>query len=144
MREDALADAITQLKMDIIAYKSGQKTKGDATNYYCQFYTPGWFIDDTQTKVREHTIKCIPYVNTDKAVFMPQMLMADAWSVQGASVGVGRRLNYSQDIITWGQPGQASRYMQNEAYAAGVAKGMVIFSNVDFYLETSYRDVSYV
>lgn len=133
-----LSEAIVKLKMGVLAYKSGQGTQGDSANYYCQFYTPGWYISSNGW--REHTIKCIPYVNTDKAVFMAQMLMSSGWSVQGPSVSGGRLLTYGQDIITWMQYGETASHLQNEAYAAGVAKGMVVFSNVDFYLETSYVD----
>lgn len=140
MEKDNLAKAISKLKSDVLAYKCGQDTQGDSANYYVKFYTPGWYINPNGW--REHTVKCIPYVNTDKAVFMPQMLMSDGWSVGGSGVSAGRLLTYSQDIFTWMQYGEDSSKLQNEAYAAGVAKGMVIFSNVDFYLESSYVDKS--
>ena len=138
MKNSELTSILARLKNDILAYKTGQGTKGDSANYYCQFYTPGWYTNPDGW--REHTIKCVPYINSTKAVFMPQMLMSSGWSIGGAGTSRGRLLTYGQEYITWMQLGESSSNLQNEAYAAGVAKGLAIFSNVDFFLETSYVD----
>lgn len=139
--EKDLATRIKQLQKAVLAYKTGQGTQGDSANYYCVFYMPGWYISD-QNHWREHTIKCIPYVNDKKAIFMPQMSITGSWSITGAEAA-GRSLCYTQDIITWMQMGETQERLNNEGYAAGVSKGLAIFSNVDFYIETSYVDKSY-
>ena len=126
---------IIKTRQDILKFKTGQGTQGDSANYYCVEYTPGWFIDNG-SKWREHTIRCIPTHNDKRAIFMPQLTSQD-WVVGGGS-GVGRLLTYDQNIITWQQYSETSEHMQNPAYAAGVPKGIVIFSNVDFTIETSY------
>lgn len=138
--ESDLTKELTKLRQEINAYKTGQNTQGDSANYYTNFYMPGWYISD-QNHWREHTIRCIPYVNTDKAVFMPQMSITESWSVTG-SEAAGRSLCYDQNIITWMQMGETQERLNNEGYAAGVAKGLTIFSNVDFYIQASYIEKS--
>ena len=135
-----LQSEVAKTKQEILRFKTGQGTQGDSANYYCVAYTPGWFITNASAW-REHTIKCIPYNNTKRAIFMPQLAASD-W-VFGGGNAIGRMLTYGQEIITWMQYGEPQSKMNNEAYAAGVPKGIVIFSNVDFYIETSYIEQSF-
>lgn len=134
-----MEDSIAKLERDIIQYKTGQNTQGDSANYFCVDYTPGWYILD-EDHWREHTIKCIPYKNSEKAIFMAQ-LCPNQFNVTGVN-SVGRLLTYDQSIITWRQDGETSSKMADAGYAAGVPKGIMIFSNVDFYIEASYVDKS--
>lgn len=131
-----IQNEIVKTKQEILKFKTGQNTQGDSANYYCVDYAPGWYINENG--LRQHTIKCIPYHNEKNAIFMPQ-LTASEWAFGGGNA-VGRMLTYGQEIITWSQLGEPQWKMDNEAYAAGVPKGIVIFSNVDFYIETSYID----
>ena len=135
-----VANSISKLERDVLEFKAVQMTQGDSANYYCVSYMPGWYILD-EDHWREHTIKCIPYNNEKNAIFMPDMRFTDSWWVSGSNIN-GRAICYKQNIITWMQNGETSSKMSNAAYAAGVPKGFVIFSNVDFYIETSYVDKS--
>lgn len=139
--DDKVARKIADLQRDLLKFKTGQRTQGDSANYYVVEYMPGWLVS-SNFMIRDHTIKCIPYNNSEHAIFMPQMTVRDSWSVNGTAVA-GRSLCYKQDIITWEQIRVTPEDIANEAYAAGVSKGFVIFSNVDFYIETSYIDTTY-
>ena len=132
--------AITELKEDVIKYKTGQATQGDSANFFCVEYKPGWYVvpENTHSYTREHTIKCIPYIDNGKAIFMAQMC-PEQIAVQ-AVVSSGKPLYYGQDIITWAQAGEWQWKLDNEGYAIGVPKSIMIFSNVDFYIEASYVD----
>lgn len=137
-----LDKAITQLQEDVIKYKSGQATQADSANFFCVEYKPGWYIvPEGSSAVREHTIKCIPYIDNGKAIFMAQMC-PDQIAVQATATS-GKPLFYSQDLITWAQAGEWQSHLNNEGYAIGVPKSIMIFSNVDFYVEASYVDKTY-
>ena len=136
-----LASEIAKTEKELIAYKTGQSTSGDSANFYTVEYKPGWFvIPEGTTKWREHTVKCVPYNNTDKAIFMP-MIPSSSFSIQGAVIE-GKLLTIGQDLITWYQAGEYASNLANAGYASGVPKGFMIYSNVDFYIETSYVEKS--
>ncbi len=137
---EEFAKQLTRLEQDIVEYKTTQMTQGDSTNYYCVAYNPGWYILD-ENHYREHTIECVPVNNEKNAIFMADMRFTNSWWVSGSSA-TGRALCYKQNIITWLQDGQSSSKMSNATYAAGVPKGFMIFSNVDFFIKTSYVDKS--
>ena len=130
-----MEETVSKLEQEVLKYKSIQMTKGDSANYYVVEYMPGWFIANGY---RNHTIKCIPYDKSLKAIFMP--VLAPNYYLIGGGSPTGRPLIYSQDIVTWMQIGETAEHLANEAYASGVPKGLVIYSNVDFYIETSYAD----
>lgn len=138
-----LEKEINQLQKDILQYKTTQATQGDSSNFYCVEYKPGWYIvpEDSHSYTREHTIKCVPYIDNSKAIFMAQMC-PNQIGVQSSMI-IGKDLCYLQNLVTWAQHGEWQSKLNNEAYAIGVPKSIMIFSNVDFYIEASYVDRVY-
>lgn len=135
-----IAKEISQMEKDLIRIKSSQQTFGDSANYFSVLYSPGYFVDDTMSKWREHTIICKSSMNSDKAIFMP-MFTANTWTMSGENIGC-RLPTYSQDVITWWQDPITSQHLSDSSYMAGVANGFMIFSNVPFYIEASYIEKS--
>lgn len=128
---------IAQLEKDLAQYKITQATQMDSSNYYVVEYDMGRLIS-TAGRWRKHTIQCIPYSNSENAIFMPE-LCPDNLPTQG-STGQGRLLTLSQDTFTWWQFAITSQQAQNENYVISVPKSISIFSNVNFYIKTSYID----
>lgn len=135
-----ISETLGKLERDVASYKVGQHTQGDSANYYVVEYKPGWFISSNLNQWREHTIECVPYVNSEKAIFMAQLCPSQI-SVSGVE-SVGKMPTLAQSIITWTQDPHTSSQMSDVGFAVGVPKGIMIFSNVDFYIKTSYVDKS--
>lgn len=141
---DELEKRIVKLEQGLLQYKAGQGTQGDSTGYFTVEYMPGWFIlDESRFGYRIHTVECVVKnnVNAEHAIFMPTMV-GENFSVQ-AFITYGRNCTLPQNIITWEQWSSYQSNLSDADYAAGIPKGFIIYSNVDFTINTSYVDTVY-
>lgn len=143
-----LANTIVEMKEEILRFKAKQKTQGDSANYYVVNYLPGAFVvdrsdDDPTSDWRVHTVICHPYDETKKAIFMP--IMTAEQTVQGAGMQMGKYILDAQDVIRWEQYSVRKKYWDagGEGYQILFPKGFSIYSNVDFYIESSYTQHSF-
>lgn len=133
-----LSEELGRLNREIISIKTQQDTGGDSALLYRQVYNPGIYLGDSY-KRRVHTIVCLTEETLDKCIFMP---------VVEGGLGVQRRTpdslslrDFSNEIV-WIQWAMDSTIANNSPDTATfAARGITIYSNVPFWINTSYYDI---
>lgn len=137
-------DKVVELEQELLKFKTTQQTAIDSTKLYTQTFDFGYYEVVTMGNVyaRDWTLKCIPEVNAENAIFSP--IMPGKRSINIQTVGVdpnGRYLTASPDIITFRQSVYTTEDLsQNRRHL--VAHSITVYSNVPFHIETSYVDLT--
>ncbi len=136
METELLQSKLTELKQELIRCKTTQPVQGDSGVLYKVSFNPGPLIRN-DFKNRYYTIKCIATMNVENAIFVPKFQIFPI--IQNFLTEVGTPLSTETDTIYWTQMPTTS-----QQYATGLGQfapqSLEIYSNVPFFIETSYTD----